>query len=207
MTCNEVNCINITCALCYHCQQSLCLHHIIIHHDNLIERHLSFYEILQDLYRKLHSMSIERCYHQVLEELSSNETSSVDIIVRVRSIREELIEQLNRFKQKQLIQLQKISLRLSETKQMITNEEANDIKMKLEQIQTSINSLVYGMHLELSKTTKQIQCRKIFHHKPQSIEMTNQTNLLLHKSSSWTNGSTENYWMKKNELDERLSLL
>jgi hypothetical protein len=152
-------------------------------------------------------MSIERCYHQVLEELSSNETSSVDIIVRVRSIREELIEQLNRFKQKQLIQLQKISLRLSETKQMITNEEANDIKMKLEQIQTSINSLVYGMHLELSKTTKQIQCRKIFHHKPQSIEMTNQTNLLLHKSSSWTNGSTENYWMKKNELDERLSLL
>ena len=206
MTCKEVNCINITCALCYHCQQSLCLHHIILHHDILVERHLSFYEILQELYRKLHSMSIERCYHQVLKEVSSNETSSVDIIIHLRSIREELIEQLNRFKQKHFVQLQKISSRLSETKQMITNEEANDINMKLEQIQTSINSLVYGIHLELSKTTKQIQCRKIFHHKTQSPEMSNQTNSLVQKSSSWTNGSTENYWMKKNELDERLSL-
>jgi hypothetical protein len=149
-------------------------------------------------------MSIERCYHQVFEQLSSNKTISLDIIYQLRSIREELIEQLNRFKQKQFLQLQKISLRLYETKQMITNDEANDIKIKLEQIQTSINSLVYGIHLELSKTTTKIQCRKIFHHKTQSED--NQTNLLLQKSSSWTNGSTENYWTKKNELDERLSL-
>jgi hypothetical protein len=151
-------------------------------------------------------MNIEHCYHQVFEQLSSNETSSSsDIIFHLRSIREELIEQLNRFKQKQFLQLQKISLRLKEIKQMITNEEANDIKIKLEQIQTSINSLVYGIHLELSKTTNKIQCRKIFHHKTQSTE-NNQTNLLLKKSSSWTNGSTENYWTKKNEFDERLSL-
>jgi hypothetical protein len=206
MTCNEVNCINLSCALCYDCQQSLCLHHIIIHHDTLIERHLSFYEILQQLYVKLHSMSIERCYHQVFEQLSSNNTYSSDhIIFQLRSIREELIEQLNRFKQKQFTYLQKISFRLYDTKQMISHDEANDIKIKLEQIQTSINSLVYGIHLEMSKTTKIIQCRKIFHHTAQSASDTKK-DLLLQKSSSWTNGSTENYWTKKNELDERLSL-
>src|ERR1700722_9748920 len=136
--------------------------------NSLIERHLSFYEILQQLYHKLHSMSIERCYHQVFEELSSNNNYSSDIIFQLRSIREELTEQLNRFKQKQFNQLQKISLRLNDTKQMISNDETNDIKIKLEQIQTSINSLVYGIHLDISKTTKTIQCRKIFHHKTQS---------------------------------------
>ena len=130
--------------------------------NSLIERHLSFYEILQQLYHKLHSMSIERCYHQVFEELSSNNNYSSDIIFQLRSIREELTEQLNRFKQKQFNQLQKISLRLNDTKQMISNDETNDIKIKLEQIQTSINSLVYGIHLDISKTTKTIQCRKIF---------------------------------------------
>ncbi|CAF0806458.1 unnamed protein product [Rotaria sp. Silwood1] len=205
MTCNEVNCINLSCALCYDCQQSLCLNHIILHHNTSIERHLSFYEILQPLYHKLHSMSIEQCYHQVFEQLSLNHTYSIDTILHLRSIREELIEQLNKFKQKQLNQLKKISFRLYDTKQMINNIEANDIKIKLEQIQTSINSLVYGIHLEVSKTTKQIQCRKIFYHKIQSSSDI-KTDLLLQKSASWTNGSTENYWKKKNELDERLSL-
>ncbi|CAF0987081.1 unnamed protein product [Rotaria sordida] len=187
MTCNEVNCINLSCALCYDCQQSLCLNHIIIHHDTFVERHLSFYEILQQLYHKLHSMSIEQCYHQVFEQLSLNHTYTTDTILHLRSIREELIEQLY------------------DTKQIIDNDEANDIKIKLEQIQTSINSLVYGIHLEMSKTTKNIQCRKIFHHKTQSSSDI-KTDLLLQKSSSWTNGSTENYWKKKNESDERLSL-
>jgi hypothetical protein len=205
MTCNEVNCGNNSCALCYDCQQSLCLNHVIIHHDTLIERHVSFYEILQELYHKLHSMSIEQCYQQVFEQLSLNKTYSSDIIFHLRSIREELIEQLNRFKQKQFHQLQKISHRLYDKKQMINTTEANDIKLKLEQIQTSINSLVYGIHLEMSKTTKTIQCRKIFHQKMQPL-LDNKTDLLLHKSSSWTNGSTENYWKKKNEFDERLSL-
>ena len=205
MTCNEVNCINISCALCYDCQQSLCLNHVIIHHDNLIERHLSFYEILQKLYHKLHSMSIEQCYHQVFEQLSLNNTYPSDIIVHLRSIREELIEQLTKFKRKNFHQLQGISCRLYDTKQMITTSEANDIKIKLEQIQTSVDSLVYGMHLEMSKTTETIQCRKIFHHKtPSSSEI--KTDFSLQKSSSWTNGSTENYWKKKIDLDERLSL-
>jgi hypothetical protein len=205
MTCNEVNCINISCALCYDCQQSLCLNHVIIHHDTLIERHLSFYEMLQELYHKLHSMSIEQCYHQVFEQLSLNKTYSSDIIFHLRSIREELIEQLNRFKQKQFHQLQRISYRLYDTKQMINSNEADEIKLKLEQIQLSINSLVYGIHLEMSKTTKTIQCRKIFHQKNQS-SLDKTTDLLLQKSSSWTNGSTENYWKKKNEFDERSSL-
>jgi hypothetical protein len=150
-------------------------------------------------------MSIERCYRQVFEQLSSNKNYSSDLIIHLRSIREELIEQLNRFKQKQFNQLQKISFRLYDTKQMISNDELNDIKIKLEQIQTSINSLVYGIHLEISKTPKTIQCRKIFHHKTQSTSDI-KTDLLLQKSLSWTNGSTENYWTKKNELDERLSL-
>jgi len=205
MTCNEVNCINLSCALCYDCQQSLCLHHIIIHHNTLIERHLSFYEILQQLYHKLHSMSIERCYHQVFEQLSSNNNSSTDLFLHLRSIREELIERLNRFKQKQFNQLKRISLRLYNTKQLINNDEVNDIKIKLEQIQISINSLVYGIHLDMSKTTKIIQCQKIFHHKTE-LSTDIKTDLLLQKSSSWTNGSTENYWTKKNEFDERLSL-
>ncbi|CAF1037327.1 unnamed protein product [Rotaria sordida] len=205
MTCNEVNCINLSCALCYDCQQSLCLNHIIIHHDTFVERHLSFYEILQQLYHKLHSMSIEQCYHQVFEQLSLNHTYTTDTILHLRSIREELIEQLNKFKQNQFNQLKKISFRLYDTKQIIDNDEANDIKIKLEQIQTSINSLVYGIHLEMSKTTKNIQCRKIFRHKTQSSSDI-KTDLLLQKSSSWTNGSTENYWKKKNESDERLSL-
>jgi len=205
MTCSEVNCINLSCALCYDCQQSLCLNHIIIHHDTLIERHLSFYEILQQLYHKLHSMSVEQCYHQVFEQISTNKTYSSDIIHHLRSIREELIEQLNRFKQKQFHQLQRISFRLYDTKQMIDTTEANDMKIKLEQIQISINSLVYGIHLEMSKTTKTIQCRKIFHQKTQSPTDV-KIDLLLPKSSSWTNGSTENYWKKKNEFEERLSL-
>ncbi len=205
MTCSEVNCINLSCALCYDCQQSLCLNHIIIHHDTLIERHLSFYEILQQLYHKLHSMSVEQCYHQVFEQISTNKTYSSDILHHLRSIREELIEQLNRFKQKQFHQLQRISFRLYDTKQMIDTTEAKDMKNKLEQIQISINSLVYGIHLEMSKTTKTIQCRKIFHQKTQSPTDV-KIDLLLPKSSSWTNGSTENYWKKKNEFEERLSL-
>lgn len=202
MTCKEVNCINLSCALCYDCQQSLCLQHIIIHHDTLIERHLSFYEILQELYHKLHSMNIEHCYNQVYEQLSMNKKSSFNLLFQLRLIREELIEQLNRFKRNQFNQLQKISYRLYNIKQMIDKNEANEIKTKLEQIQLSINSLVYGIHLEMSKT---IQCRKIFHHKT-TLSKDIKTDLLLQKSSSWTNGSTENYWMKKNELDERLSL-
>jgi len=150
-------------------------------------------------------MSIERCYHQVFEQLSSNNNYSSDLFFHLRSIREELIERLNRFKQKQFNQLKRISLRLYNTKQMISNNEANDIKIKLEQIQTTINSLVYGIHLEMSKTTKTIQCQKIFHHKTE-LSTDIKTDLLLQKSSSWTNGSTENYWTKKNEFDERLSL-
>lgn len=206
MTCNEVNCINSTCALCFHCEQSLCLHHIIIHHDTLLERHLSFYNILQQLYQKLHTMSIERCYQQVFEQLSSENLYSSDTIFQLRSIREELIEQLNRFKQRQFNQLQRISLRLYGTKQMLTNDETDDIKIKLEQIQESVNSLVYGINLEMSTMTKSIHCRKIFHHKTQASSCDSHTDLLLPKSSSWTNGCTENYWMKKNESDERLSL-
>ncbi|CAF3871070.1 unnamed protein product [Rotaria sp. Silwood2] len=205
MACYEVNCINLSCALCYDCQQSLCLNHIIIHHNTSIERHLSFYEILQQLYHKLHSMSIEQCYHQAFEQISLNHPYSMDTILHLRSIREELMEQLNKFKQKQFNQLKKISIRLYDIKQMINNNEANDIKIKLDQIQISINSLIYGIHLEMSKTTKNIQCRKIFHHKIQPSSDI-KTDLLLQKSSSWTNGSTENYWKKKNELDERLSL-
>ncbi|CAF0992540.1 unnamed protein product [Adineta steineri] len=206
MTCKEVNCINLCCALCYDCQQSLCLNHIIIHHDTILERHLSFYEILQQLYRKLHSMSIEQCYNQALEQLSSNNnTYSSDIILHLRSIRQELIEQLNKFKQKQFYQLQRISYRLYNTKQMIDTNEANDIKIKLEQIQITINSLVYGIHLDMSKTTKTIQCKKIFHYKT-SISSDIELNLLLQKSSSFPNGFTENDWKKNNEFDERLSL-
>ena len=205
MTCNEINCINLSCALCYDCQQSLCLQHIIIHHDKFIERHLSYYEILQQLYSKLYSMNIEHCYKQVFNELLLNKSCSIDIILQLHSIREELIEQLNRFKQKQFNQLQKISLRLSNIKQMINNDEANNINIELEQIKNSINSLVYGIHLDISKTTKTIQCRKIFYHKIQN-DLDNKKTLLVQKSASWTNGSTENYWMKKNEFDERLSL-
>lgn len=206
MTCNEVNCINSTCALCFHCEQALCLHHIIIHHDTLLERHLSFYNILQQLYQKLHTMSIERCYQQVFEQLSSENLYSSNTIFQLRAVREELIEQLNRFKQRQFHRLQRISLRLYGTKQMLTNDELNDIKIKLEQIQESINSLVYGINLEMSIVTKSINCRKIFHHKTQASSCDTHTDLLLPKSSSWTNGCTENYWAKKNESDERLSL-
>lgn len=206
MACNEINCINSTCALCFHCERSLCLHHIIIHHDTLLQRHLSFYDILQQLYQKLHTMSIERCYQQVFEQLSSENLYSSDAIFQLRSIREELIEQLNRFKQKQFYQLRRISLRLYATKQMLTNDEANEMRNKLEQIQESINSLVYGIHLEMSTVTKSIQCRKIFHHNTQASSYDSQMDLLLPKSSSWTNGCTENYWTKKNDSDERLSL-
>ena len=205
MTCKEVNCTNLSRALCYDCQQSLCLNHIIMHHNASIERHLSFYETLQLLYDKLQSMSIERCYHQVFEQLLSNQTCSLDMIFHLRLIREELIEQLNKFKQKQFNQLQKISFRLYDTKQMINNNEANDIKIKLEHIQTLINSLVYGIHLEMSQTTKTVRCRKIFHHEaPSSSDI--DTDLQVQKSSSWTNGCAEGYWKKKTELDERLSL-
>ncbi|CAF3333208.1 unnamed protein product [Rotaria socialis] len=205
MTCKEANCKNLSCALCYDCQQSLCLSHIIVHHNRFIERHLSFYEILQQLYHKLHSMSIEQCYKQVFEELSLDRTYAKDTIVHLRAIREELIEQLNKFKLKQFNQLKSISFRLHDTNQMINKKEENEIKIKLEQIQASINSLVYGIHLEISKTTKKVQCRKLFHHKTQSpSEM--KADLILQKSSSWTNGSSENFWKKKTELDERLSL-
>lgn len=208
MTCNESNCRNLSCALCYDCQQSLCLQHIILHQNQLHEEQLAFYEILRQLYDKLHSMNIERCYHQVFEQISLSKTYSIDLIIQLRSIREELIEQLNRFKQKQLHRLQKISCQLSNGKQMLSENELNDVKQKLEHIQTSIYSLVYGIHVEMSKT---IQIRKIFHHKTTTTTSSSTDSLKnndqLHRSSSWTNGLTDNYWTKKNELDERLSLL
>lgn len=205
MTCNEANCINLSCALCYDCQQSLCLNHIINHHNSFLERHLSFYEVVQQLYQKLRSMSIDQCYQNAFEKLSSNHTCSIDIMLHLRSIREELIEKLNKFKQNKFHELQTISLRLYNTNQMINSTEANDIKIKLEQIETSVNSLVYGIHLEISPTTKQIHCRKIFHHiSESSFDVT--TNLPVQKSSSWTNESIGNYWKNKNEFDERLSL-
>lgn len=205
MTCKEINCINLSCALCYDCQQSLCLNHIIAHHDSFIGRHLSFYEILQKLYDKLHSMSIEQCYCQVFEQLSANQTYSKDSFLHLRAIREELIEQLNKFKQKQFNRLKNISCRLYNVNNMIDQNETDDIKNQLEDIQTSIDSLVYGIHSELSKTTNEVQFRKIFHHKT-SLSTDINANFVLQKSSSWTNGSIENYWKKKNEFDDRLSL-
>ncbi|UJR36763.1 hypothetical protein I4U23_029478 [Adineta vaga] len=205
MMCHEVNCAQSSCALCYDCQQSLCLNHIILHHNTLLQRHLSFYDILQQLYHKLHSMNIEQCYRQVFEQISSEEIYSSDGIFHLRAIREELVEQLNRFRQKHFHQLQRISNRLHNTRQRIDTNEADEIQIKLEQIQASINSLVYGIHLEMSQTTKTILCRKIFHHKTSTRNDTKH-DMVLQKSSSWTNGSTENYWKKKLESDEPLSL-
>lgn len=205
MTCKEINCRNLSCALCHDCQQSLCLHHIIVHHNQLHEEQLEFFEILRNLYEKLHSMSIERCYNQVFEQISLNKICSMDLILQLRSIREELTEQLNRFKQKQLHRLQKISFQLSNRKQMFNENELNNVKEQLEEIQTSIYSLVYGIHVEMSKT---IELRKIFHHKTSSNHsLKNDADVPLRKSSSWTSGLTDNYWTKKAELDERLSLL
>ncbi|CAF1685076.1 unnamed protein product, partial [Adineta ricciae] len=113
MTCNEVNCEKLSCALCYDCQQSLCVDHIIDHHDRVLQRHLSFYDTLRQLYKKLRSMSIEQCYQQVFRQISSDHIYSSDrLLFDLRSIREELIEQLTRFKQKHFYQLQQISGRL-----------------------------------------------------------------------------------------------
>lgn len=204
MTCKEVDCTNNSCALCFDCQQSLCLNHIILHHDALLERHLSFYRNLQQLYGKLHSMSIEQCFHQVVEQISSHEHYSSNVVLHLRSIREELIEQLNRFKQKQFDQLKQLSQRLSNTQPLLDDQQASEMNSKLEQIRTAINALVYGIDLEMSNT---VQCRKIFHRSNQCPdELTTEANLPLPKSSSWANGSTEYFWKTDDGVDDRSSL-
>ena len=161
MICNESNCKNVSCALCFHCQRSVCLHHIIDHHQHLIERHASFYPILMNLYEKLQSMSIDQCFHQVIQRCSSkiDRSSSIDFIRQLHSIREELIEQLNDFKQEQFKRLKEISQQLSTSDSWLNDDEFQMIKIKFEDIRSSINSLVYGIHLEMSN---EINCRKIF---------------------------------------------
>ena len=196
MTCNEINCNSIACALCFDCQQFLCLHHVIVHHDTLVERHLSFYERLQDLYEKLHSMNIEQCFHRVREQLVCPSAARLS---HLRSIREELVEQLNRFKYEQLNDLRAISRRLSHATPSIDDSEAASINRRLDEIHASIHSLVYGIHMEISNST--VQCRKIFHRKNQHVPRS-----VLPRSSSWTHGSTENFWKERDDLDERSSL-
>ena len=190
MTCNEVNCEKFSCALCYDCQQSLCVDHIIDHHNSALQRHLSFYDTLRQLYKKLRSMSIEQCYQQVFRQISSDHIYSSDrlLLFDLRSIREELIEQLTRFKQKHFYQLQQISGRLHDRKQMMDSAEASDVQVKLEEIQSSINSLTYGIHLDMCEATRRVQCRKIFHHERSMRESVKSGEMLLQKSSSWTTG-------------------
>ena len=204
MSCKEIDCKNNSCALCFDCQQPLCLNHIILHHDALLERHLAFYRNLQQLYGKLHSMSIEQCFHQVVEQISAHEHWSSNLVLHLRSIREELIEQLNRFKRKQFEQLKQLSQRLSDTQPLLDDRQASEMNTKLEQIRTAINSLVYGIDLEMSKT---VQCRKIFHRtNPSPEELNAESNVLLQKSSSWANGSTDYFWKTEERVDEHSSL-
>ncbi|CAF4688674.1 unnamed protein product, partial [Rotaria magnacalcarata] len=71
-------------------------------------------------------MGIEQCYKQVFEELSLDHTYAKETILHLRSTREELIEQLNKFKLKQFNQLKNISFRLHDTNQMINKNEENE---------------------------------------------------------------------------------
>ncbi|CAF0720221.1 unnamed protein product [Adineta steineri] len=148
-TCQTSNCINNPIAICLHCQQKLCVEHLLQHNEEMINKANKYCDEFNELTEQIEKLSFDEQFQSAQEDLYdwvNDQMKQLDKIYEqklfeLKQTHCDTNKQLKIFKQIQQTKLNDIQHRLfnSQLSKQISLEQLNRMNLAIEQLREDIH--------------------------------------------------------------------